>query len=246
MKKVLGIVAIVLLAVICAVAGTVYVGYRVVKSVIANGGCVDCVQVDNGGPVIRGSGHLAADTRTVGNFSAVDVSALGADVVITRGSADGVAVIGDDNLLPLYTSEAKDGTLYLAFAKGKSFQGKMPTYRVTITDLRSIRVHGSGDVTANNLDGSVLSVIASGSSDIRLSGRDDDLTVSVTGSGSVDAAKLQAKQAKVIVGGSGDATVNASDALDVRVSGSGSVHYLGAPKLTKDVSGSGSVEHRQP
>src|SRR6185312_9055933 len=143
MKKVLGIVAIVLLAVICAVAGTVYVGYRVVKSVIANGGCVDCV-----------------------------------------------AVIGDDNLLPLYTSEAKDGTLYLAFAKGKSFQGKMPTYRVTITDLRSIRVHGSGDVTANNLDGSVLSVIASGSSDIRLSGQDDDLTVSVTGSGSVDAAKL--------------------------------------------------------
>jgi hypothetical protein len=36
----------------------------------------------------------------------------------------------------------------------------------------------------------------------------------------------------VSVSGSGEVTVNASEALDAKVSGSGSVHYLGASKLT--------------
>jgi hypothetical protein len=240
MKKVLSII---LLVVICAVGGAAYVGYRFVKNVIASG-CSDCVYENNGGAVIRGSGNVTTETRTVGKFTSIDLASSG-NVVINRTGADSLSVTGDDNLLSFYTSEVKDGTLYLSFAKGKSFQGKIPIYRVTVADLRDIHVRGSGDLDASNLDGDALSVIVSGSGDVRLAGRADDLTLSISGSGSVDAAELKAQRAKVGVSGSGDATVNASDTLDARVSGSGSLRYLGAPKLTSDVTGSGSIEHKR-
>jgi hypothetical protein len=240
MKKALLVVFAVL---VCIVGGGAYVGYRTVEHMIATG-CVDCVQQNDGGPMIRGSGNITTETRPVGTFAAIDVAIPG-NVVIERTGSDSVSVSGDDNLLPLYTSEVKDGTLYLSLAKGKSFQGKMPVFRVTVADLRDVRVAGSGDVDASKLDGETLSVSVSGSSDVRLAGRADTLALSVAGSGSVNAAALQAKTAKVVVSGSGAATVDATDALDVRISGSGDVRYLGAPAITSNITGSGSLKHQQ-
>lgn len=235
---------VILVIVICVVGGAAYIGYSAyqgIKHVMASG-CVNCFQVNNGdGPLIKGSGHVASETRSVANFTSIALDAP-ADLVITRGGAQSLTVTGEDNLLPFFTSEVKDGTLYLAVAKGKSIQGStLPVYRATVTDLRDVRLRGSGDIKAENLDGAALSATIVGSGDMHLAGRTDDFTLLLKGSGDVDAAKLQAKAAKVIMSGSGDATVNASDILDVQLQGSGSLHYVGAPKLTKNVSGSGEV-----
>jgi putative autotransporter adhesin-like protein len=240
MKKVL---LIILAIVVCVIAGGLYLAhsvYRDVMQAIASG-CSNCVQVNNGGPMIKGSGNITTQNRTVPPFTSIRLESP-ADVVIDRTGTQSVSVSADDNLVDFFTSEVKDGTLYLGVANDKSFQARSVAYRITVADLRAIEVRGSGDVEADHLDGPVLSVSIMGSGDMRLAGRTDDFTLSISGSGDIDAANLNAKRAKAVIRGSGDATVNASEALDVQISGSGDLHYVGSPKLTQDVRGSGSVE----
>ena len=240
MKKTL---LIILALVACVVVGGVYAGhsaYRAIRDAIASG-CVNCVQVNNGGPMIKGSGVLKTESRTVAPFTAVRLDSP-ANVVIDRTGTQTLSLTADDNLLAFLTSEVRDGTLYLGLAKDKSFQAKSVVFRITVADLRAIEIRGSGDVEADHLDGRTLSVSIAGSGDARLAGRTDELVLSIKGSGDIDAGRLTAKHAKVVISGSGDVAVNASDKLDVRLSGSGDVRYLGSPTLTKDIRGSGSVE----
>ncbi len=68
MKKAL---LIALAVVACVVVGAVYVGhsaYVVIRDAIASG-CVNCVQVNNGGPMIKGSGVIKTESRTVTPFA---------------------------------------------------------------------------------------------------------------------------------------------------------------------------------
>src|SRR6266508_1971636 len=94
----------------------------------------DCVTVNDGGPVIHGSGNAKTETRPVAQFTAIRVASA-VTVVIERTGAETLTVTGDDNLLSLFTSDVKDGTLSLSSANGKSFEGKMPVYRVSCCGL---------------------------------------------------------------------------------------------------------------
>ena len=200
-----------------------------------------CTTENNGGEMIHGSGTVKTETRPVETFTAVRLSSS-ANVVIERTGTESLTVSGDDNLVSLFISEVRDGTLYLSFAKGKSFEGKTPTYRITMKDMRTLTVSGSGDIEASKIEGDALSVSVSGSGDIRLAGQVGELTVAVAGSGGVEATKLNAKRARITVSGSGNAAVNVSDELDAKISGSGDISYLGSPKVTKNVSGSGTIK----
>lgn len=241
MKKGLTIVLVVLAVVI---AGAAYVGYRAigfVKEIVAS--CkAGCVWEQNGnGPLVRGSGHVVTENRQVAPFNAIRLESSAA-VTITRGDAQNVAVTSDDNLLEFLLAEVKDGTLHLAYQPNRSFRGTSAHYRITVVDLRDITLRGSGNVRADGLAGAGVSAAISGSGNMQLSGRVDQLTLAVSGSGNLDAGALQAKSANVSVTGSGNATVNATDTLDAKVSGSGDIRYLGTPKLTQHVSGSGSIK----
>ena len=205
------------------------------------GGCTgDCLSVNNGGPVVKGSGTAKTENRTVAPFTAIRLE-FGGRAEIERTGAASLAVTADDNLLGLLTAEVKDGTLILGVEKGKSFAGKIPVYRITVADLHSLELKGSGEADAGKLDSNALAVAVAGAGAAKLAGRADELTIVVSGSAACNAGALTAKRATVSVSGAGDVTVNASEALDAKVSGSGSVHYLGAPKLTKTVSGAGTI-----
>ncbi len=245
MKKTLSVV---LAIVVCAVGGAAYLGhaaYRAVRDGIASGSLrVHGVQSYNGGPTIKGSGHLVTENRTVPPFTAVRIASA-ANVVIDRTGTQTLSVTADDNLVSFFTSEVRDGTLYLAAAPGQSFQtSNAPVYHVTVADLRAIDMSGSGDVKAAHLDSPALSVTVAGSGKVTLAGRTDDVTFTIKGSGDVDAGGLGAKRAKIVMSGSGDATINAADTLDIQMSGSGDLKYLGSPKVSQNVRGSGSVRHK--
>ena len=192
------------------------------------------------GDTIKGSGNVITENWPVGKFTAIRLSGIG-HLAIERAEAESLSVTVDDNLVPLFTSEVRDGTLYLSVVKGKE-PSRAAIYKVAVSDLREIELSGSGSIEAAKLDGAVLSLSVSGSGTAKAAGRADSLTVSISGSGSLDTAGLKAKRATVVVSGSGDVTVNASEELDARVSGSGDIRYIGSPRLTSRVSGSGSIE----
>lgn len=191
---------------------------------------------------IKGSGNVITENRPVDRFTAIEVSGTGR-LVVERTGTESLTVTADDNLISMFTSEVKNGTLYLSVAKGKRPSGS-PTYRVTLSELRGLDISGAGSIEATKLDGDALSISISGAGSGNIAGRVDDLRISISGAGSFNAAELKAKRAKVTVSGAGNVTVNASDELDATVSGVGTIWYIGSPKLTSKVSGMGSIKQK--
>jgi len=93
----------------------------------------------------------------------------------------------------------------------------------------------------SGLEASDLDARISGSGDIRLAGKVNCQTISISGSGNYRAGDCESQNTTVHVSGSGDATIWARGALEAHVSGSGDIGYFGSPQVNSHVSGSGSV-----
>src|SRR5262245_42147085 len=101
--------------------------------------CGDCMTTGGKGPQIEGSGTMKTETRPVEKFTTITLSEIESSLlVIERTGEESLSVTADDNLLPLFTSTVKDGMLRLSLAKGNSFHGKRPTYRITVNDMRAL------------------------------------------------------------------------------------------------------------
>jgi hypothetical protein len=198
-----------------------------------------------GGPTIKGSGNPKTETRSVERFTAISVSGA-ASLEIEQTGQESLELTADDNLLPLFTTEVRDGTLFLGVAEGKrlSWSGKGPRFKVTVSELRKLKVSGAASVKATKLDSDSLSISISGAGSGSIAGRSNNLSTSISGAGSLDAVDLHAKRATVVVSGAGDVTVNANDELDARVSGAGNIWYVGSPKLQSRISGAGTIKQK--
>jgi len=198
-----------------------------------------------GGLVIKGSGNLKTETRVVENFTAIVISGS-ANLEIEQTGEESLELTVDDNLLPLFTTEVRDGTLFIGVAEGKrpTWNGKGPRIKVTVRELRKLTISGAATVKATKLDTDSLSISISGAASGSFAGRSNNLSISISGAGSLNAVDLQAKRATVVVSGAGDVTVNANEELDARVSGAGTIRYVGSPKLQSKMSGAGSIEQK--
>lgn len=182
----------------------------------------------DGMPIVEGSGRILRQDRQVSNFRRVET--VGSEIVEVRfGPNRSLVIAADDNILPLITSEVRDGTLRIA-ARG-SFRTRGPI-RVWLTtpSLEEVTTSGSGDVFIHGVDNDRLALTINGSSDMRATGRTGRLDVNVHGSGSARLSTLAATDVEASVFGSGDAIVRVTRDLDARVFGSGTVRYVGTPR----------------
>lgn len=189
----------------------------------------------------RGSGVAKTEVREVAPFSKIALEgSLRAE--ITAGAAQHVELSGDDNLLPLMTTEVEGQQLRIA--PKKSIRPKLEMVATIATPkLVAVSASGSTVIALHGLAGDTFDLDTSGSSKVAASGTTGSLAIRVSGSGSVDTRELHAKSVEVVISGSGDVEVYATDALDVTISGSGRVRYAGNPgNVHKSISGSGSLE----
>src|SRR4051812_14237762 len=83
-----------------------------------------------GGPTIKGSGNLKTETREGKRSTAISVSGA-ASIEIEQTGKESLKLTADDNLLSLFTSEVRDGTLILGVTDGKvTWSGKGPRFKV--------------------------------------------------------------------------------------------------------------------
>jgi hypothetical protein len=215
--------------------------------------------------VITGSGNVARVDRRVSGFTAVALEGSG-EVAITQGASEGLTIEAEDNLLPLITSEVRDGVLGLDFNRADWRDVIKPTkpirFLVSVRDLSALDLAGSGtiqagalqapnlavtlsgfgDVTLDELRGESLKATLDGSGNITAAGQIERLEIFLTGSGKVNADNLESQSATVSLGGSGDVTLWVRSQLDVSISGSGTVNYFGTPTIGKrDITGSGDI-----
>ena len=140
-----------------------------------------------GGPTIKGSGNLKTETRVVEKFTAIVVSGS-ANLEIEQTGEESLELTVDDNLLELFTTEVRNGTLFIGVAEGKrlSWNGKGPRIKVTVRELRKLQVSGAASVKATKLDVDSLSISISGAGSARIAGRANDLSFTVSGAGSLE------------------------------------------------------------
>jgi len=191
---------------------------------------------------VPGSGNAKTEVRNAPAFSAVSVGgAIDADIAV--GPESHVEITGDDNVVPLITTDVHGDRLEIS--SRKSFRTSVHLVaKITLPRLTGIGLTGSGDITAHGVQSDHLGVTLSGSGTIRVDGTAHEAEVEVNGSGTVTLDQLAAERASVSVAGSGDVAVAASKSLDVSITGSGDVTYRGDPELKKRITGSGSVSKR--
>ena len=189
---------------------------------------------------LSGSGTTVTEDREARNFTGISIG-IPARVEVVQGSAEGVRISADDNVLPVIESVVERGVLKLRLREG--VQLRKATIRVTVNAraVESIGISGSADVRAAALTTQRLGLSISGSGDMLLDGKAEEVDVRISGAGDVKIGRLAAQRASVSISGSGDATVWAREKLSVRVAGSGDVRYYGDPALEKRISGAGSV-----
>lgn len=192
---------------------------------------------------VVGSGKKATESRELAKFDELELRGTG-DVEITIGRRGPLKITADDNILPLITTEIKDGRLIISVTGNIRAKTEM-SYTVTVPDIKAVTLAGSGEISIKGVDNKNLSLAIKGSGDVRASGKTGQLSIAIKGSGDVSAAKLSAKIVSISITGSGDANVSVEDSLSVSIKGSGDVTYRGDPLIAQAIKGSGEVHKKR-
>ena len=222
-------------------------------AVVLTGGC--------GVGLVVGSGKTVTEERAISGVEGVALSFVG-DLRITQGDEEKLVITGDDNVLPLITTEVKDGVLTIG---SKSTFG-VPVindlhYDLTVRNLNNLQLSGAGNAEMEKLDTGDLTagvsgagnlsikdlqadtVVAnlSGVGNLELGGKAKRQSISLSGAGSYSGGDLETGSTDVSLSGLGGATVWATENLNASISGAGNVEYYGNPDVTTKISGLGNV-----
>jgi DUF4097 and DUF4098 domain-containing protein YvlB len=213
---------------------------------------------------------MKTETREVTGFNSIELRAFG-DMQITQGQAESLVMEGEAELLEKISSRVEGNKLILELGQNwferimagiNSIGRKAVKYHITVKDLTSLKVMGSGDVFIPSLKTTNLHLVVTGNGEIKLpaltadglevdiSGRGEvDIAgqvktqdISIAGSGDYEAKALTSQTAKVVISGHGDVEVAVSETLDVRIAGYGEVTYTGNPQVKQSIAGAGSVK----
>jgi hypothetical protein len=237
---------------------------RIMLAVLLTSLASGCGLVAAGAGGVRGSGVIKEETRTVPEFTGVEIGqAIRAEVTV--GPEASVRISGDENLLPMVKTEVKDGRLVTS-VEGPGIQTVQPL-TVTITTPRldfvgaggasrvdvaakgakelTVRAGGASTVRVKGIDSDAVALGASGASRVEASGRGKRLDLEVSGASTVKAADVPFESAKVDVSGASNAEVHVAESVQGGVSGASHLKALGGPK-TRSVSTSGASQVQYP
>lgn len=213
---------------------------------------------------IKGNGTMKKESRTVGNFTAVD-SRGSMNVDISYGQGNTISVEADENLLPYIVTKVEGDKLLITTEKaGISSKNKLVVH-ITMAKVTGLMVSGSGNITGSGQfsNENTTKLAVSGSGNMKLGfasfsaidasvngsgnmeltdGKAASINATVSGSGNIGAYAVESKKVKARVSGSGNVKVTASESLEAVSSGSGNVYYKGPATVVNAQShGSGKV-----
>lgn len=198
------------------------------------------VVLDDSTTTTQGSGATASATRELPPFTALDLAGANT-VTIGIGGVQRVVVHGDEDVIPLVTTEVEDGTLVIAQSESFGTESQL-SVEVVVPSLDSVRLSGAGTVTVDGHDLERLNVSVPGAGTIRGSGDVQRLEIALGGTGDIELAELVAGAVTVTLSGAGNVHVHATDSLDATVSGTGSVFYAGDPaSVSQAITGTGVI-----
>lgn len=214
-------------------------------------------------------GSAFEDGKTISTAEATtaaftEVKALGPDnIVFVTGDAFTIKAEGNAKAIATLRYKLEDGTIKIGRTKGNWFGDESEGVTITITapKLSAASLAGSGDFTADKMDGDTVTVKIAGSGSLKvaevtaktletkiagsgdaiIAGTAENMDLSVAGSGTINAQKLTATNAEVSIAGSGDVSINATGKVEAKVAGSGDINVTGGATCTSKSMGSGNI-----
>ncbi|HEV7745739.1 MAG TPA: head GIN domain-containing protein [Pyrinomonadaceae bacterium] len=192
---------------------------------------------------VSGSGNRKTEKRNVGSFSSI--STEGAfDIEVVCQKPQDIEIKGDDNILPLVSTEISNNVLHIKSLRGYSVAEPI-TLKISVPDLEGISSAGAGTIEVTGIKNEKLTINANGAPTIRASGETKTLKIDAVGAGKLDTHKLRAARVEVEAKGVASVEVYAREQLDVNISGPSHVIYQGDAAVHKSVIGPGSVEKKE-
>ena len=163
------------------------------------------------------------------------------DVRLSQGPEQRVFVTAQPNLIDLINTNVVRGEWKIDYIESVRTSSQT-IIEITLPDIRSIVIDGSGDVVGlNALDLRTLDILIDGSGDVELFGEVDKQFITIDGSGNVDNFDLLSFDTDIEIDGSGDVSVHADEFLRVNIDGSGDVRFTGDPDIQLTDNGSGDL-----
>ena len=198
-----------------------------------------CHRIHSG---IAGSGKLEKQKRDVGFFKSISTEgAFNLQIVCQKPQS--LEIEGDDNVLPLVSTEVSNNVLHIKNLRGYSVSEPV-TLRLSVPDLEGISASGAGKIEISGIKNEKFVIDASGAPAIKAAGETKVLNVDASGAGKIDTHRLRAARVVVESKGVSKVEVYAAEQLDVTVSGPSNVIYEGDAVVNKTVNGPGSVEKK--
>lgn len=192
---------------------------------------------------IEGSGEMVEVARDLDDFDKIENKTC-LDMIVEVGPKTSAVLTIDDNLADIIKTEVKRGKLILDFEESCSSRSRCMV-RLTVPQLESVRVYGSGDAEVAGLRGEEFSLHIYGSGDAVLAGETGTFRLKIFGSGDVRAKDLRADAAKVSIMGSGDVVLTAEQEIGASIFGSGDIVCYGDPEeRSKRALGSGHIAYK--
>ena len=192
---------------------------------------------------VLGSGKLLKEKRNVDSFTSI--STEGAfDIEVVCQKPQEVEISGDDNILPLVSTEVSNNVLHVRSLRNYSTSEPI-TLRISAPDLVGIHSSGAGTIEVSGLKNDRFEIDVNGAPTIKASGETKALKIDANGAGKIDTHKLRAARVEVDSKGVSGVEVYAAEQLDVTVSGPSHVIYRGNAVVNKTVHGPGSVEKKE-
>jgi hypothetical protein len=196
---------------------------------------------------VVGSGRVVDETRNVGDFTGISVSA-GIQVKVDAGDRSALSLRGEDNVLPRVRTEIKGSILRIGFEPNTNISTHQPiVITLRAPRLDELSASGGSQLDASTPAGSTLRVSGSGGAHIHLAASVKPRRLDIDTSGAAEVLIDEIDCAEARVGMSGAASVGLAGnakTFDLQLSGAAN---LDARKLTVgslQVDGSGGSRAR--
>jgi hypothetical protein len=183
------------------------------------------------------------EVRQLPTFSRIESTDI-TDIEVKVGESQSLSLAADDQQISKIVTEVKGDTLIISMrSEYDSYKKSSPRATITIPQLKSLSLVGTGDATVTNLQGKDFNLSIVGTGDATIAGSVDKILVSLSGTGDAKLDSLKVREANVNVTGTGDAKVNVSGILTAAASGTGDIVYTGSPKIVrKSNTGTGDIK----
>jgi hypothetical protein len=188
---------------------------------------------DRDDEVITGSGNPMTEERDVGDFHAIAANGVG-QIEIRHGTETSLRITADENLLPILTSEVRNGRLVLGSSARFNTRNAI-RYELTVRELDQLLVAGVFGVDATGIDTESFEINVSGVSAVTVAGSVGHQDITVAGVSAYNARDLASRTATVEISGPSAAVVRVSDRLEGHLAGGAVLEYIGNPVINVTV-----------